>query len=101
MMFRLDQNSQKVRDHVLIDFQVRTGIFCSNRLTFNQSIQRIHLGSPNLDVAYFLFTSVKSDVRRQKWRDLLKIYYDTFQKHVETLGGTVDFSFEVSRLFFN
>ncbi|XP_037043254.1 uncharacterized protein LOC119079444 isoform X2 [Bradysia coprophila] len=57
-------------------------------------LERVHLGSPNLDIAYFLFTSVKSDVRRQKWKDLLKIYYGTFQKHVKTLGGTVDFSFE-------
>ncbi|XP_037043252.1 uncharacterized protein LOC119079444 isoform X1 [Bradysia coprophila] len=76
MMFLVEQNSRKVMDHVLIDFQ------------------RVHLGSPNLDIAYFLFTSVKSDVRRQKWKDLLKIYYGTFQKHVKTLGGTVDFSFE-------
>ena len=49
-----------------------------------------------MDIGYYLFTSVKPEVRLLEWQNLLRHYYDNLQKDVQALGGNVCFTFEVS-----
>jgi len=76
MMFYRDPVSNKLTHNILLDFQVA------------------RLGSPNLDVGYFLFTSVKPEVRRKEWKTLLRFYFDNLKKSVDNLGKTFNYTFE-------
>ena len=60
------------------------------------SFQIVRAASPSLDIDKYLFTSVKHEVRRSQWENLLRHYYDNLQKDVKALGGSVSFTFEVS-----
>ncbi len=62
--------------HVIIDFQL---------LNFN---------TPAVDVAYYLFTSVKPDVRQAKLKQLLEIWLDAFVKTTKDLGYPVEMTYE-------
>lgn len=54
------------------------------------------VGSPNLDVSYYFFNSLKPQVRRRSITQLLRIYYDEFKLRAKELQTTLDFSFEVN-----
>jgi len=57
--------------------------------------QCTRLGSPNLDLGYYLFTSLKPEIRREKWQELLRFYFDEFRSNIKTLGGELPISFDV------
>jgi hypothetical protein len=76
MMFHRDPLSNKLTHNVMLDFQLA------------------RLGSPNLDVGYFLFTSVKPEVRRKEWKTLLRFYFDHLRKMVDNLGKTFNYTFD-------
>jgi len=61
--------------------------------------QMMRVGSPNLDISYYLYNSVQKDVREKEWRNLLKIYYDEFSRCIQLMQGKMDFSFEVRNSF--
>jgi hypothetical protein len=74
MLFKVNEETKEFDDCVIIDFQT------------------VHLGSPALDLMYYMFLAVDSQVRRDNWRKLLEIYYETFTATVEKLDGVMKFS---------
>jgi len=61
---------------------------------FNRT-QITRYGSPCLDLGHYFFTSIKPEVRRAHYKDLLKIYYDQFVKTSELLESKCPLPFEV------
>lgn len=53
------------------------------------------VGSPNLDVGYYFYNSLKPQVRRRHITALLRIYYDELKMRAKELKTAVDFSFQV------
>lgn len=53
------------------------------------------VGSPNLDVGYYFYNSLKPQVRRRHLAALLRIYYDEFKLRAKELQASVDFTFQV------
>jgi len=49
-----------------------------------------------MDLAYYLFTSVKPDVRRTYLKDLLKEYLASFKSTCELLNAECSVTFDVS-----
>ncbi|CAL8123628.1 unnamed protein product [Orchesella dallaii] len=76
MMFKRDPDTNKVSDHIAIDLQVT------------------RYNSPALDLTYFLYTSVKSEVRRSHMQELLTLYLETLQKTALDLGFPIDFTYD-------
>ncbi|CAG7728346.1 unnamed protein product, partial [Allacma fusca] len=55
----------------------------------------IHLGSPALDLVFYIFGAVDSELRWKQWRSLLRIYYDDLEDVVtQKLGKKLKFSCE-------
>jgi len=69
MLFKINPENGEPKDNVLLDFQVT------------------RLGSPCLDLGYYLFLSVDPGVRRDHFQDLLQHYFDDFQNVLEKLLG--------------
>jgi len=69
MLFKLNPENGEPKDNILLDFQVT------------------RLGSPCLDLGYYLFLSVDPGVRRDHLQDLLQHYFDDFQNVLEKLLG--------------
>ena len=61
--------------------------------------QTVHVGSPVLDLLYYLFWSVDPKARRTYWHEMLSEYYEAFKAYSESVGATLKFTFEVARLF--
>jgi len=76
MLFKLDPETGKVSDHIFVDLQIT------------------RLGSPNLDLGYFLYTSVQGDVRRAHLMELLQHYFDNLAKALAMFGRQCPLSFE-------
>lgn len=77
MMFRRDKlDEEKFDGHVIIDFAL---------LNFN---------TPAVDIAYYLFISVKPAVRQAKFKELLEIYLDAFVKTTKDLGYPVEMTYD-------
>ena len=58
--------------------------------------QTTHLGSPALDLQFYLLSVLDSKVRRYELSNLLHFYYDSFNKYASQLGQESVFTFEVS-----
>jgi hypothetical protein len=56
--------------------------------------QMTRVGSPNLDISYYLYNSVVPEIRRTEVVNLLGLYFDEFKESVLNLNGRVDFSLE-------
>jgi hypothetical protein len=57
--------------------------------------QIMSYGSPAQDIVFFLFSSVKNDVVKEHYDDLIKLYYKTFISVLEQLKcDTTPFTFE-------
>ena len=56
----------------------------------------IRVTSPNVDLAFYMFTSVKHDIRRKEWKNLLKLYYDSLKENLMILNGNVEYELEFS-----
>jgi len=52
-------------------------------------------GSPCLDLGYYFLTSIKPEVRRVHYKDLLKIYYDQFVETSKLMENKCPITFEV------
>lgn len=77
-MFRVDATTKELLDHVMIDLQLtRYGNLC-------------------LDLHYYLFLSVKPEVRRTCLQELLKIYLDTLNFTSQALGHPMNLSYSVN-----
>ncbi|XP_035703819.1 uncharacterized protein LOC110843241 [Folsomia candida] len=76
MMFKLDPETEKITDHVFVDLQIT------------------RLASPNVDLGYFLYTSVKNAVRRQNLTELLQHYFTNFVKTLTMFDENCPISFE-------
>ncbi|CAG7678162.1 unnamed protein product, partial [Allacma fusca] len=58
-------------------------------------LQTIHLGSPSIDLLYYLYTAVDHEVRKKEWKNLVRIFYDQLGEVViDKLGQKLKFSFE-------
>jgi len=53
------------------------------------------VGSPNLDISYYLYNSVVPELRRTDVVKLLETYFDEFKNRVVNLGGSLDFDLKV------
>ena len=60
--------------------------------------QTSHLGSPVLDLLFYLFFVVNGAVRRKEWLYLLRFYYDKFEEYTGQLGEDKIFAYQVSYL---
>ncbi|CAL8147826.1 unnamed protein product [Orchesella dallaii] len=76
MMFRKDKVTNKITSHVAIDMQ----------LTLYNSL--------GLDVGFYLFTSVKPNVRRAHWQEILEMYLSTLKETCAELGHPIDLSYD-------
>jgi len=56
--------------------------------------QNCRIGSPNLDLGYYIFTTGKPEVRK-KWKELLDCYFEQFKDSVLKLKMDFPFQFEV------
>ncbi|KAK3868493.1 hypothetical protein Pcinc_026118 [Petrolisthes cinctipes] len=54
--------------------------------------QVTRVASPATDLAYFLYTCVRGDIRKAKLQDFLGVYYSTFSSMVEVGGVAVPFT---------
>jgi len=76
MLFKVDPVTGKVNDHIFVDLQIT------------------RLGSPNLDLGYFLYTSVKPEIRRQHLKELLQHYFTSLQQTLEKFVIKCPINFE-------
>ncbi|CAL8123655.1 unnamed protein product [Orchesella dallaii] len=76
MMFHKDKVTNKITSHIAIDLQ----------LTFYNSL--------GLDIGFYLFTSVKPNVRRAHWQEILELYLSTLKETVGKLGHPIDLSYD-------
>lgn len=72
MLYRYRENGNEAIDVRLIDWQI------------------LLPGRPGRDVAHFLFTSAKSQLRREKGEQLLNHYVDTLLSGLKKLGAGED-----------
>ena len=56
----------------------------------------MHLGSPALDVQFYLYFVMNGDVRRKEFSNLLRLYHEAFKKYAAQLGQENVFAYEVS-----
>lgn len=78
MMFQMDKQTGKIIDYVMVDFQV---------LRYNNAVN---------DLAYYLFTSVKPEVRQAQLKALLQHYLSILNIVTLELGHPIDLSYDVS-----
>ncbi|ODM92790.1 putative oxidoreductase dhs-27 [Orchesella cincta] len=57
-------------------------------------LQMNRVGSPNMDVGYYFYNSLKPQVRRKHITSLLRLYYEEFKLRAKELKATVDFTFQ-------
>ncbi|CAL8123646.1 unnamed protein product [Orchesella dallaii] len=76
MMFQKDKATGRITGQIAIDLQVT------------------RYNSLGLDVGYYLYTSVKPNVRRSHWQEILEMYLTTLKETVEKLGHPIDLSYE-------
>jgi len=76
MLFKLDPETGNIMEHIFVDFQIT------------------RFGSPCLDIAYFLFSSVKAVIRRAHLKELLSHYFDEFTNTLELFGQNCGLNFE-------
>ncbi|ODM98198.1 hypothetical protein Ocin01_08480 [Orchesella cincta] len=76
MMFLMNQEKNKIHGHITFDLQVT------------------RYNSPCLDIAYYLFTSVKQEVRRAFLKEILEEYLDVLKQTAAKLGHPIELSFE-------
>jgi hypothetical protein len=69
MLFKSDPETGKPQHQVFIDFQF------------------VRVGSPNLDLSYFLFSSLQPNVLQNNWKYLVQFYYDQLKSNVEQMGN--------------
>lgn len=81
MLFKKDPATGQVNEHVFVDLQIT------------------RFGSPNLDISYFMYTSVKPKIRRAHFEELMRHYYDTFEATVGMFALKCPLSFEVVIVF--
>lgn len=55
--------------------------------------QLARIGSPALDLAYFIFTSTDKELRDKHYKDLIKEYYKSLCGHLKELGSDPDKAF--------
>lgn len=66
-----------------------------NPKTMFLDLANIAFGTPVADLLFFLLTSVKLDVVREKFDDFVKYYYEEFVKNLKELNvSTEDYSFK-------
>ena len=53
----------------------------------------MRLGSPSLDLCYFLFTSTQPKLLCNNWKQLLRFYYERLQANLELQGKEFPHSF--------
>lgn len=53
--------------------------------------------APVLDLAYYLFSSVKPHVRQSHLREMLELYKDTLNSVTEDFGHPVNLTYEVGQ----
>ncbi|ODN02403.1 putative oxidoreductase dhs-27 [Orchesella cincta] len=76
MMFLKNKETNQIIGHLAIDLQV-TRYNC-----------------PCLDIAYYLFTSVKPEIRKNHLYEILGRYFDILKHTAAKLGHPIDLSFE-------
>ncbi|CAL8070771.1 unnamed protein product [Orchesella dallaii] len=76
MMFKKDDNTNEFIGHMLIDLQIT------------------RYNSPGLDLGQYLFTSVKPEVRRAHWDEILTHYFDTLKSTAFQLGHPIDLTYQ-------
>lgn len=76
MMFKKENN--KIVSHIAIDFQI------------------VCYGSPSVDLAYFLFTSVKPNIRRSQLNELFQVYLNALNETAESLGHPIGLTLQVT-----
>ncbi|CAL8110424.1 unnamed protein product [Orchesella dallaii] len=57
-------------------------------------LQMNRVGSPNMDVGYYFYNSLKPQVRRRHIPTLLRLYHAEFKLRAKELKATVDFTFQ-------
>lgn len=67
ILFLNDQTTGKLIHQIFIDFQTT------------------NITSPNLDLGYYLFTSVQPEIRLKHWKEILQTYFVNFKSTVELL----------------
>lgn len=68
MMFKYDEDTQKLEDCLLVDFQL------------------CHYNSPMLDLHYFIYTSTRHDVKLTKVDHILHFYHQQLVASLKKLG---------------
>lgn len=81
MLFLKDKISNNITGHVAVDFQLLR--YCS----------------PSVDLAYYLFTSVKTAVRLSRFEELFSGYLETLNKVSNELGHPINMIYEVMKYF--
>ncbi|CAL8070779.1 unnamed protein product [Orchesella dallaii] len=76
MMFLKDEKTNEFIGHMAIDLQVT------------------RYNSPGLDLGHYLFTSVKPEVRKAHWDDILRHYFDTLKSTELKLGHPIDLTYQ-------
>ncbi|CAL8123643.1 unnamed protein product [Orchesella dallaii] len=74
-LFLKDSANDKAIGHVAIDLQM------------------VNYNSPATDISYYLYTSVKEEVRQANLQELLKLYFDTLKETAQNLDHTLDLTF--------
>lgn len=81
-MFLKDPSTGKIIRHKLLDFQL---------LSYN---------SPAIDVAYYLFTSVRTEVRQRNFQKLIRFYLEALQNVSSALGHPIEITEDALMLQF-
>lgn len=76
-MFLKDKETNKILDHIMVDFQ------------------GVRYGSPSGDLSFYFYTSVKPNVRRERFQELLTAYLDTLNCVGNELGHPIDLVLQV------
>jgi len=74
----LKSPDNKVEGHKAVDFQLP------------------RYASPAVDIAYYIYTSVKPDIRRTHLEELLEFYLDVLNSTAASLNYPIDMSYEVT-----
>ncbi|CAL8070777.1 unnamed protein product [Orchesella dallaii] len=76
MMFLKDEKTNEFIGHMVIDLQVT------------------RYNSPGLDLGQYLFTSVKPEVRKTHWDEILRHYFDTLKNTAAKLGHPIELTYQ-------
>ncbi|CAL8070783.1 unnamed protein product [Orchesella dallaii] len=76
MMFLMEEKTNEFIGHMMIDLQVT------------------RYNSPGLDLGHYLFTSVKPEVRRAHWDEILGHYFDTLMNTAAKLGHPIELTYQ-------